>query len=627
MAESIILLPCPQHLIQTGTRINLLDFRWIALQGAPVAGLWTTAQRAQKALQTHAHVTWDIVGGTSVPHENIGLFIIVNDAVQQPEGYQLTISADSITVLAHDLSGAFYGVMTFVQLLQQFGSHLPALTIKDYPELPTRGVMLDVSRDKIPTMETLYALIDKFASWKINQLQLYTEHTFAYRNHPEVWANASPLTAEQVLALDAYCRERYIDLVPNQNSFGHMHRWFEHSRYKPLAEAENGFMTPWGEYHDYPFSLNPTHPESLQLIDSLYDELLPNFTSRYFNVNCDETFDLGQGVSKQLCEERGVGQVYLDFLLEIHTRVKRRKLTMQFWGDIIGHYPELVSQLPKDAIALEWGYEANHPFSEKCATFAASGIPFFVCPGTSAWTSIAGRTDNAIGNIRNAVENGLKYGATGILNTDWGDLGHWQTFPVSYLGFVYGAALGWGYEANVGMDLPAVLNTFVFEDRANVMGKLAYELGNIYQKPGIYIHNGSLFFWAYHYPLNFFQAELNDFQTQRRQLLLSAPDLQNRIKSALESVDSVMAPMADAQMACPDAGLIMAEFHLTARMLKHGARRLLFMYGDPSVDKPSLDSDLAQILEQYRTQWLARNRPGGLEDSIARLTRLEAEYA
>src|SRR6185369_4793545 len=101
--------------------------------------------------------------------------------------------------------------------------------------------MLDISRDKVPTMKTLYELVDLLASWKINQLQLYTEHTFAYRNHEDVWKKASPMTAEEIRDLDEYCAERFIDLVPNQNSFGHMERWFEHPEYLQLAEAPNGY--------------------------------------------------------------------------------------------------------------------------------------------------------------------------------------------------------------------------------------------------------------------------------------------------------------------------------------------------------------------------------------------------
>ena len=138
-------------------------------------------------------------------------------------------------------------------MLRTHGAALPLLEIDDYPDFPARGVMLDVSRDKVPTMETVYGLVDWLAGLKINQFQLYTEHTFAYRQHPKVWAEATPFTSEDILALDAYCRERFIELVPNQNSFGHMHRWLKHPKYGHLAETHERVIE-W--MNEIPFTLD-----------------------------------------------------------------------------------------------------------------------------------------------------------------------------------------------------------------------------------------------------------------------------------------------------------------------------------------------------------------------------------
>src|SRR5439155_11282674 len=113
--------------------------------------------------------------------------------------------------------------------------------------------------------------------------------------HEQVWRDASPMTAAEMKELDAYCKERFIELVPNQNSFGHMERWLKHDKYKPLAECPDGFMLPWGIHHEGGFTLNPTDPKSFALIEDLFDQLLPNFTSKQFNIGCDETFDLGLG--------------------------------------------------------------------------------------------------------------------------------------------------------------------------------------------------------------------------------------------------------------------------------------------------------------------------------------------
>lgn len=153
----------------------------------------------------------------------------------------------------------------------------------------------------------------------------------------------------------------------------------------------------------------------------LYAEFLPNFTSGMLNIGCDETVELGQGRSRKLCAERGLHRVYLDFLSELVKLAGRHGRRVQFWGDIILHEPELIPELPQGVTALDWGYEANHPFRDECAKFRAAGIPFYVCPGTSAWNSITGRTANMFGNIGSAARCGRESGAAGLLLTDWGD--------------------------------------------------------------------------------------------------------------------------------------------------------------------------------------------------------------
>ncbi|HEY3702419.1 MAG TPA: glycoside hydrolase family 20 zincin-like fold domain-containing protein, partial [Acidimicrobiales bacterium] len=163
------------------------------------------------------------------------------DSSLPAQGYELRIDAEAVHLDAGDDAGVFYGDATLDQLAHLHGGHLPVGTIRDWPDFPVRGVMLDISRDKVPTMETLETLVDRLASWKVNQVQLYFEHTFAYRDHEEVWRRASPLSAEEVRQLDAFCRARHVELVPNQNCLGHMGRWLAHERYRPLAIAPDGW--------------------------------------------------------------------------------------------------------------------------------------------------------------------------------------------------------------------------------------------------------------------------------------------------------------------------------------------------------------------------------------------------
>jgi len=615
--QGLILLPVPRFMEETGQTFSLPADKLIVIDAPRAADVRFTARRLQSALARYADTHWEVVASTAVPRDQIGAVLsVVPGGVRHPQGYELTITEQGIHVVADAPAGVFYAVMTLTQILQQRGRTLPTLRIRDWPDFPNRGVMLDISRDKVPTMETLYALVDLLAFFKVNQFQLYTEHTFAYRNHPVVWAEASPLTGEEILALDAYCRERFIELVPNQNTFGHMRRWLVHDEYRDLAECPEGCDTRWGHF-DEPFSLNPLDPRSLDLVRSLLDELLPHFTSRQVNVGCDETVDLGRGRSKEAVEKYGEGRVYLDFLLKIYREVKARDHTMMFWGDIIVQHPDLVPELPRDVIALEWGYEADHPFDAHGRIFAASGVPFYVCPGTSTWNTIAGRTENAMGNLRNAAENGLKHGAVGFLNTDWGDNGHWQPLPASYLGFAYGAGVSWTYEASRDVDIVTVLNTFVFRDRAGVMGRIAFDLGNAYKVPGVRDFNGSILFRI--------------LQRTPEQIAEHRGLTEEGLREALAYIDRVMAALDEEDMDRPDADLIKREFAWAADMLRHGAKRGIWALGKArGAEDVSLREELARdadrLMAEFREIWHARNRPGGFKDSLARMEKMRADY-
>lgn len=610
--DKLMLLPVPRHITFLGKKLTLSDRQLIVLNSPNPLNLRFTATRFQQCLRDQTGLSWDLVAGNSVPSEQIGLtFAIRPAATPHPQGYTLSITGTGISITASTPAGAFYGSLTLGQILSQYGNELPTLQIKDWPDFAYRGVMFDVSRDKVPTMQTLFELVDMLASWKINQFQLYTEHTFAYRRHPEVWADASPLTGEEILALDAYCRERFIELVPNQNCFGHMRRWLVHDRYRPLAECPAGCDTAWGFFED-PFTLCPGDPGSLDLIRSLMDELLPHFGSRQFNVGCDETVDLGQGRSRKRVAEQGLGQIYLDFLLKIYREVSVREHTMQFWGDIVMAHPELVSHLPQDVIALEWGYEADHPFAERGAKLAAAGLPFYVCPGTSSWNSVAGRTDNALANLRRAAEQGLKHGAGGYLITDWGDNGHWQPLPVSYLGFASGAALAWAYAANIELDVIETSSRFAFGDEQGIMGRLAHDLGNAYLQPGPLVPNDSILF---------------QILQQRPPEIAAVEGLTAAgLVKALTFIDQVMVMLPQAENSTAGAELVRREFLWAADMLRHACRRGMWALGQALTGPRELASEADKLLAEHQYIWTARNRPGGLKDSQARLERMRRDY-
>jgi hypothetical protein len=365
------------------------------------------------------------------------------------EGYTLVTGPDGVTVTAPTEAGLFYGCQTLIQLIQQAGRVLPAVRIEDAPALPNRGLMLDISRNKVPTPATLEKLVRRLAHFKYNQLQLYMEHTFAGREHPSIAPDAGGLTPNDLLRLDALCRQHHIDLVPNWQSLGHQRVMLENPRYASLAETE------------WRWSFASTSDEAFRVVDEIHGDLLESFSSSFFNIDADEPWDMGLGVSKARTDEIGAGRVYIEHIRRLHELVTARGRTMMMWADVFWHYPELVVEVPEDIVLLDWWYEpkARYDSVEKL-----KGRRFYVCPGSGAWLSLFPRVERAIANIEGFVRAGVDAGAEGMLMTDWGDYGHFGMFENGWYLYLWAAECGWGGASTPVDDYDVAVSRLFFRD-------------------------------------------------------------------------------------------------------------------------------------------------------------------
>ena len=531
-------------------------------------------------------------------------------APANPEGYTLTIDRRGVLIEFRESGGLRAATATLRQLLHAHGRRLPFLKIRDWPDFARRGVMLDISRGRVPRLETLLDLAEHLADFKINELQLYTEHTFAYQKYKSVWKDWGALTAKEVQVLDRRCRELGIDLVPNQNSFGHLRYFLENPKLKKLAEISSPYEDASREFVRRPTTLAPNHPGTLPFLRGLYDELLPNFSSGLFNIGGDETWDLGKGQSKKLCAAKGKGRVYLNFLKKIRREVSTRKKRMMFWGDIILKYPPLIRELPKNVIALNWGYEADHPFAQEAAQFAKAKIPFYVCPGTSTWQTLIGKHDNAFANLQAAARAGKKSGAIGFLNTDWGDGGHPQPLAVSWPLLLAGAALAWNAK-NFHLDtLTPVLSRDVFEDPTGRVATAALKLGYAHQKLGVKAVNET--------PLGTVIAAPKPETRElfcRNGLKWFAKIPARKVQAALRVIEKQRKTLARAKPSA-DAGKILArELDLAARMAAESCHFMLWQQAvaaaQTTVARKMAQRGIAalqKLEEDFKAYWPLRNK-------------------
>lgn len=527
------------------------------------------------------------------------------------QGYELRIGHEGVELVGGDEAGLFYGDATLAQLARLHGGALPTGTVRDHPDLPVRGVMLDISRDKVPTADSLRVLIDRLAALKVNQVQLYSEHTFAYRDHPDVHAAASPLDAGEIRELDAFCRARHVELVPNQNCLGHMNRWLAHARYRPLAIAPDGFVDPYGISRPA-MTIEPGNPASLALVRELLAELLPLFSSRRVHVGLDEAWELPASRMD-------------DFLAWVATlrglpEIDGREMLM--WGDMVSGRPDLVAALPRGVTVCEWGYDDWYPFEERCGVLAEAGVPFWVAPGTSSWLSILGRLTNARRTCRRAAAAALAHGGAGYLNTDWGDLGHLQQWVFSEPGLTYGAAVSWCLASNEDLDLGAALSTHVFGDDTGNLAAAVLDLGDAHRLVTPQFPNMSALVTNLYYPQLAVGRGLTKGLTSE-ELAAVGTCLETARHDALRSRPS----RADGTWLVDE---VVFSTELVAMLVRDAQARLR---GDgtlasvPEEERAALGLVLDGLTERYRDLWLRRNRSGGLEDSIAWLRNLRAAYS
>ena len=535
------------------------------------------------------------------------------DAIAHPQGYELHITRAGATVTAKTPIGLFYGMQTLIQIARQYGRCWPCLHIIDAPDYIRRGFYHDVSRGKVPTRQTLLWLVKQLAALKINEFQLYIENVFEFPGHTDMYASTTPLTADDIHEVDALCRRYHIDFVPSLTSLGHFDKILRLPRYRHLAEIEPAELQRRGikTWSDDPWTLCVTDPDAKALLTQMYADFLPHFSSPNFNICCDESWDLGLGRSAAAARTIGIGGLYVQWVKFCCGLAALHGKRVQLWGDIILNHPELIHELPENVTLLEWGYAGDHPFDEHGKLFAESGRAFYVCPGTSTWQSLGGRWDNATTNLRNAAQCGLKHGAAGFLNTDWGDYGHQQVLAVSLLPMAYGAAVAWNARQDSAQEHAFSAGLHLLGDRSGCIARAIQVIGNVYQRiaqdP---LPNASLDFklmrepWHHREFLNLTKMQSLEQEYQHITAICSCFEFP---AGALN----------------PEQTLARQEISITRDQILYTLMRTmarLDYFATGKTSRASSDQQI-QLLEalkdRYGNLWLQRNKQSRLEDILA----------
>jgi N-acetyl-beta-hexosaminidase len=292
------------------------------------------------------------------------------------EGYKLTISKTGVVIRSISPKGLLYGAMSLIQLLEKAdkSNKLAAMDISDWPEMKFRGISDDISRGQVPNMENFKKIIRFMARYKMNTYMPYLEDMLKFESYPSIGVNRGALTKEEVKELVDYAAKYYIDVIPAFQTLGH---------YENILSQEE-FL----KYAEFPgaASLCVSNDSTYKFLEGLLKEVCEMFSSEYFNMGADESYDVGLGKSKYLVDKSSLAKVHLEHYKKVSDILKKAGNKVMMYGDILLRHHEIIKELPKDITVIDWHYRADYDYPST-RVFQSEGIPYIVSPSVWNYTS------------------------------------------------------------------------------------------------------------------------------------------------------------------------------------------------------------------------------------------------
>jgi hexosaminidase len=357
---------------------------------------------------------------------------VERDATLAPQAYRLTVHSGRATIESADAAGAFYGAMTLAQLPVEVQGvwTMPCIRIEDRPALQWRVLSDDVSRGPLPTMRYFEERIRTIAAFKMNGYSPYMEHVFVSPTDP-LPAPLDGITLAQLRALASYANRFHVALIPEQQSFAHMHNTLRVEQYAGTAELPHAFL------------LSPNVAQSLQYLARIVSqELAAVGRPPFFHIGSDETATLGLGQTQAYVAARGRSQAYADHIVAMNRLIAPSGARIMLWDDGIQADPGILKLIPRSAVIVNWHYGDEPSFLPYIQTIAGGGFQQMVAPGASNWNEIYPNVDRALANERRFIDEGKAAHVLGLFQTVWHDDGE-TLYESTWYPVIYAAASAW----------------------------------------------------------------------------------------------------------------------------------------------------------------------------------------
>jgi hypothetical protein len=289
------------------------------------------------------------------------------------EAYTIKVTPQDISISSKSSAGLFYAVQTIRQMIEGTGSKalIPCADIHDWPSMPYRGLMMDMSHMQLPEVEEIKKQLDFLVLWKTNQYFFYSEGNIELEGYPLLMAGAR-YTQAQVKEIIAYAKERHIDVIPNMELYGHLNDLFRLEQYADLS------VTPHGA------EFKPQDARVKPLVNDWISQISKLFPSPFFHMGFDETWVIEIEAKRT---GKRAEQLYLEMLNQTVEMVEKQGKKPLVWADMLQKYPAIIPKISKSIIAVPWHYfpEPEQKYDTFLSPFMKAGVDITVQSALINW--------------------------------------------------------------------------------------------------------------------------------------------------------------------------------------------------------------------------------------------------
>ncbi len=309
---------------------------------------------------------------------------------------------------------------------------LPAAGSNTAPFIESRGLMLDCSRNAVPTADYLKRAIIRLALMGMNRFCLYTEDTYEVEGEPLFGYARGRYSKKEIRELANFAESVGVTMFPCIQTLGHLEQVLKYRHYESLRDTER--------------VLNALEEKTYVFLEKIIREAVEPYNSKIIHLGMDETWGIGRGNSFRENTPVRPLEIYAKHVAKVAEICEKSGLKPIMWGDfVIGMSGEKEmseeerSFLPPNVTMNYWNYSIldKEEYKGTIAKYRKYGYEPMLSPGMHNWGRFWTNLSTMKSTTKSFLDAAYESEIRNVMMTMWGDDGHENLFDANGLGLSY----------------------------------------------------------------------------------------------------------------------------------------------------------------------------------------------